>query len=301
MLRYDELLDPSENVTVVRMFSPAARRQEEDEFQHAHEFIEVVYCYEGSGIQYIGGREYPMSRGTLVFLNYGQSHGYRATTDLHYYNILLTPSFLSESLIHTVDAFALLALTAFSDFQNAISNPPPVFKFTGRDMLEVEDLAERMEREFTRKEAGYRTILYGYMTVLFTKIFRKMALPVVAADAPGAPAGRGIAPEILDYIEQHCCEKITLAELARKSFYNPSYFSRIFKEFSGQSLTEYVHKKRIERAVELLRTTDEPVEQIGVLVGYNDKKQFYRQFRQYTGETPGAVRKDKRQTAEPEA
>lgn len=296
MLRYDDWLDPSENVMVVRMCNSAALRQE-DVFQHAHEFIEIVYCYEGSGIQYIGGREYPMSRGTLVFLNYGQAHGYRATTDLHYYNILLMPAFLSETLINTVDAFALLALTAFSDFQDVISNPPPVFKFTGRDMLEVEDLAERMEREFTRKEAGYRTILYGYMTVLFTKIFRKMSLPVENSDVL---VGREIAPEILDYIEQHCCERITLAELAQKSFYNPSYFSRIFKEYSGQSLTDYIHKKRIEHAVELLSTTDEPVEQIGMLVGYNDKKQFYRQFRQYTGETPGAVRKDRRQTAEPE-
>jgi AraC-like DNA-binding protein len=203
-----------------------------------------------------------------------------------FYNFLLLPSFISESLINAVDAFSFLTLSAFSDLNPRSGDPAPLIRMTGLDLIETDGIAERMEREFTRKEPGYRAALLGYMTVLFSKIFRKMSLPA-ETDA----VRRNITPEIISYIESHLNEKLTLAELACRSFYNPSYFSRIFKEYSGQSLSDFIHRKRVERALELLNTTDLAVEQIGSVVGFSDKKQFYRQFKNYMGITPGAVRK----------
>lgn len=284
-LKADHLLDPAENITIQRMVGHG-----EEELPHTHEFIELVYISGGSGIQHVNDGSYRVKRGSMLFLNYGQSHYSRPDGDMTYYNFLLKPEFMSETLINSVDAFALLALAAFSDFQDAIQNPSPVVHFTGREMLEVEQIAECMYREFQRKEAGYRTVLKGYMTVVFSYLFRHMALPVTADESASS---RAIAPEILAYIEEHCFEKITLSELARKSFYNPSYFSRIFKEYSGQSLTDYIHKKRVERAYSLLATTGDSVEQICAAVGYSDKKLFYKQFRLYTGLTPGEVRKQR--------
>jgi transcriptional regulator GlxA family with amidase domain len=47
----------------------------------------------------------------------------------------------------------------------------------------------------------------------------------------------------------------------------------------------------VEKALDMLNTTDLPVEQISSMVGFSDKKQFYRQFKNYMGITPGAVRR----------
>ena len=284
ILRSDDILNPSENVTIIRQNCPKGSGWRSS---HTHEFIEIVYCFEGSGVQIVDGHEYPMSKGSLYFINFGQEHKYHSDADdgMQYYDIILTPSFLSESLINTSDALALLALAAFSDFQ--IDSPLPVVQLTGKDMLEAEDIIKRMEDEFLRKETGYRTIIYGYMTALLAKIFRKM----VTLEKPDTlKSRRYIAPDVISYIEEHLSERITLSELARRTFYSPSYFGRLFKEFSGQSLAVFIHRKRIERASELLKTTSLPVEQIGIMVGYNDKKQFYKYFRQYAGTTPGALR-----------
>ena len=285
-LKSEVFLNPAENVAVQLIICDGIQIQ-----LHGHEFIELVYVNSGSGLQHVNGRTYAMEKGSLLFLNYNQSHFFQSDKGMTYYNILLKPEFMSETLINSVDAFALLALASFSDFQEAIHSPSPVIHFVGREMLEIEQIVDTMYREFQQKEAGYRTVLKGYMTVLFSYIFRHMCLPDPADDSPSS---HSITPEILSYIEEHCFKKITLSELAQKSFYNPSYFSRIFKEYSGQSLTDYIHKKRIERAYALLTTTSFSVEQICSMVGYSDKKLFYKQFRLYTGLTPGEAKKQKK-------
>ena len=134
---------------------------------------------------------------------------------------------------------------------------------------------------------SYHIALKGYLFVLLTKIFREMQ---------NADTGRilqhvhKITPDILKYIEEKCFEKITLNELAQKCFYNPSYFSRIFKECFGKSLTDFIHEKRIAEAVRLLKETDLSIDDICTCVGYREKKQFYKTFRRIMGNTPGKTR-----------
>ena len=282
-LRYHDFIDPADNVTIHRQF---CHYNKSSQNPHDHEFIELAYCYEGEGVQILDGREYPMSRGTLLFLNYGQSHSFYSEYGMRYYDFLLTPSFISESLITSVDALSLLSLATFSDMQP--SDIPPIIRMSGREMLETEYIAERMDREFSAKKPGYRAVISGYMTVIFSMLFRKMTLP---DESDGTASKRFDAAGVIGYIEEHLSEKISLSELARRSFYNPSYFSRLFKEYTGQSLTDFIHKKRMEWAAGLLESTDKSIGQISAAVGYSDIKQFYKQFKQYTGSTPGAIRR----------
>ncbi len=95
-----------------------------------------------------------------------------------------------------------------------------------------------------------------------------------------------ITAECLAYIDAKCFEKITLKEIAEHTFYNPSYFSRIFKEQCGISLSEYIKEKRMAEAVRLLQTSDLSNEEIMEKVGCTDKKQFYKIFREIYSVTP---------------
>ena len=282
-LSYDIVIDPTENVKIVRQYNLVGKAEC---ILHKHEFIELAYCYEGSGFQVIGKREYPMSRGSLLFLNYGQSHKPYSNNGMRYFDFMLMPSFISESLINTVDAFSLLSLTTFSDIK--VSDFPPIIQLSGKDMLEAEQISERMYEEFNLKKLGYRAVISGYMTVLFSIVFRKMALPT---EYDSVASDRFNAADVIRYIEDHLNEKINLTELAKRSFYNASYFGRLFKEYSGQNLTDFIHKKRMDWAVVLLHTTGKSIEEISQMVGYSDIKRFYRQFKLSNGMTPSAVRK----------
>ena len=101
----------------------------------------------------------------------------------------------------------------------------------------------------------------------------------------------GIWQSLSEYIDQNLDSRLTLAALAEKCFYNPSYFSRIFKEKFGVSLTEYITRKRLSHAIMLLSESVLSVEEIRECVGFPDKNSLYHAFSRYLGTTPGEYRR----------
>lgn len=280
VFRAEGLLSPEENIRVQRLESAAT------EEEHTHEFIEIVYVASGTGYQQVAGSRYKVRKGTLLFINYGQSHSIQPDGTMVYYNILLHPEFVSQELLDSENAFQILTLTAFADFQEEIGETTSFIEFTGGKTLEMDAVARAMFQEFSDKALGYQTVLRGYLNILLTNVFRQMvALPEVTRRDQ-------IMDEILDYIQRNSHETLTLTDLASRSFYNPSYFSRLFREYTGSTLTEYIHQQRIQQACQLLRDSTLSVEEIIQQVGYRQRKQFYMYFKRFTGTTPRQMRED---------
>lgn len=254
------------------------------EKEHLHEFTEIVYVAEGSGIHGINGVEYRVQRGSLLFINYRQSHYFKTDAEMRFYNILLDPEWISERLIEQENAFELLTLTAFSDFQAAVDTDHPLVQFHGADRTRLERLIREMEAEQKGKEIGYETVLKAQTNILLTMIFRKMSR------ASESREQFRLDGEFLDYIRAHCAEKLSLEELSRSCFYNPSYFSRIFKEHYGMTLTEFINQSRLERAMQLLRETKLAAEEVAEQAGFSSRSAFYKSLKEKTGLTPQAYR-----------
>jgi transcriptional regulator GlxA family with amidase domain len=72
---------------------------------------------------------------------------------------------------------------------------------------------------------------------------------------------------------------------------SPSHFSRTFRKVVGMSYQEYVNRKRIAKAQELLRTSPRSIAEIAAYVGFADNTGFGRIFKKVTGHTPSAYRK----------
>lgn len=256
--------------------------------EHIHDFLELVYIVSGSGCHMIGGVSYQVEQGDLIFCNFGQTHAYRSSNQMKMINCLLNPVFLGQELLNSENALEILALSSFQEFNNSIYRILPIVKFNDIDKVQVEIILEMMIKELQNKQIGYRNSLKGYTHILLTKVFREMH----KTDSTGILYHVNcLSPEILKYIETNCFEKLSLTELAERCFYSPAYFSRIFKECFGKTLTEYIHERRVSEAVRLLSETDMSVEAICNNIGYQDKKQFYKIFRKYIGTTPQAFRK----------
>lgn len=123
--------------------------------------------------------------------------------------------------------------------------------------------------------------------LLLTMAFREMT------GIFGKNAKNRITADVLNYVETHYNEKLSVADLARKSLYQPAYFSTIFKECYGITITQFIQNKRIESACRLLETTNLSVEQIGKQIGYSDDVRFYRYFKKVCGMSPNAYRKQR--------
>ena len=99
-----------------------------------------------------------------------------------------------------------------------------------------------------------------------------------------------IPQDILDYINEHFNEKITLSDLSQRCFYNPAYFSRLFKKTFNMSFTDYLMDLRLKRCAELLRNTDYTIDKVIKECGFSDRNTFYERFKNKYGCTPSEYR-----------
>lgn len=270
-----------EEQIALKAYKPAGSEPE-----HTHEFLEIVSILAGSGRHLINARPYPVSRGDLLFITTGQTHAFTSDGDMQIVNCLVDPGFIDRELLHADNALEILALSSFADFDIPADKIIPHVHFAGADLLDAERLIQDMLEEFTAKPVNYRTALKGYLLVLLTKIFRAIASETGSV----LPHLHRVAPEILQYIENNLNRRITLQELAQRCFYNPSYFSRVFRDVFGKNLTEYIAEKRIQEADRLLCETTLSIEEISSRVGYQDRKQFYEVYKRLLGVSPGARR-----------
>lgn len=217
--RSSDLLDPQENINIHKVCHEGSIQM------HTHDFIELVFIRSGRGQHVIDEVCYSVERGDLLLVNFKQTHSFTCAGELTYVNCLIKPEFISKELVDSENAFELLALTSFDDFFGKVDCSTPKVSFRRRDLIEVEAIIEQMLIEFHEKRIGYRSILKNYTSILLSKTFREMR----NSDHTGVYNHvNRITPDILKYIEEKCLEKVTLTDLARQCFYNPSYFSRIF-------------------------------------------------------------------------
>ena len=91
---------------------------------------------------------------------------------------------------------------------------------------------------------------------------------------------------VKEYIDRHLDGDLTLTQLARVGGFNSSYLSRMFKQVTGQGLSEYILQKRLALAKKLLSETNERIQDIAAKTGYLSAHSFTRVFRMECGISP---------------
>lgn len=99
---------------------------------------------------------------------------------------------------------------------------------------------------------------------------------------------------VTDYIEKHLREDLPLKRLAEEGGFNASYLSRLFRQTFGETITDYILNKRMEKAKALLSSTEEKIIDISKATGYISAQSFARAFRSYAGMSPIEYRESKK-------
>jgi len=93
------------------------------------------------------------------------------------------------------------------------------------------------------------------------------------------------------YINEHFCEKIVLEDIATMVELNPVYFSVLFKKETGMNFSSYLTNLRMEKAKNLLRSTNDTMDAIADSVGYKDTRYFSQLFAKTVGIKPALYRR----------
>ncbi|MBR5109780.1 MAG: response regulator [Clostridia bacterium] len=171
-----------------------------------------------------------------------------------------------------------------------------------------------LHKAFTEKQPGCRVIyLTGYSDFDYArKALDQHAFAYVlkgegddfvistveramAADAEQtkpAPEENGAdwLPRLHEYIRAHLHEDLSLNRLAEYCHFHPVYLSRIYKETTGETLSDFINQARQEQAEHLLRNTRMTVLEISRFMGFATDNYFCRWFRKRVGVSPHAYR-----------
>ncbi len=96
------------------------------------------------------------------------------------------------------------------------------------------------------------------------------------------------------YINAHLSEDLSLNRLAEYCHFHPVYLSRVYRETTGMTLSDYINQCRQERAEQLLRNSRMTVLEISRLMGFATDNYFCRWFRKRTGISPHSFRNGKK-------
>jgi len=97
----------------------------------------------------------------------------------------------------------------------------------------------------------------------------------------------------ITYIDSDLTADLSLSALAAMQNVSAGYLSALFKQETGQTLTEHVNRKRIKHAMQLLKTTNLQIQTIAQYCGIVDVHYFSKMFKKYAGKTPKEYRESK--------
>ncbi|MDE7360114.1 MAG: AraC family transcriptional regulator, partial [Lachnospiraceae bacterium] len=124
---------------------------------------------------------------------------------------------------------------------------------------------------------------YGSLRRWFTE---KIAAASRNVSTKASEKSMGAVEAAKAYIQNHYSRDISLDEVSQAVNISPYYFSKIFKEDVGEGFVEYLTKIRMDKAKELLTTTECSMKEICSMVGYADPNYFSRSFKKNVGVTP---------------
>ena len=100
-----------------------------------------------------------------------------------------------------------------------------------------------------------------------------------------------IIQDLIDWIDNHLDSRLDIDTVARRAGYSKWHLQRIFKEHTGQPLGEYIRAKKLQKSIERLAHSNEPILNVAIALGFDSQQSFNRSFKRQFGQAPGAWRR----------
>lgn len=102
---------------------------------------------------------------------------------------------------------------------------------------------------------------------------------------------------VLDFIEENLEADLSLESLSQKAYYSAYHFHRVFSTLIGESLNQYVSRKRVERIASILLTgSKKSIKELAYIYGFSSQSSFSRTFKKYYGLSPTKFKSEGKST-----
>ena len=266
--------------------------EQRDVWLHQHDCFELAYITEGTAIQTLDGDTIPVKKGSYFIIDHGSIHNYTHCENMKLINCLFLADIIDASLVNCISFDELMRVCMIRFYKQYTGFSPVNHVFYDDDGKILRILMDIME-EFGNRSMGYREIYRGKLMEILILTMRK-----VVQEQDEFPIAQlidnTIIREAIRYFEANYQKKALLSTFCAKNHYNAQYISRRFKQETGLTASEYLHKIRIKRSCNLLAGSNFTIREIALQTGYEDVKFFNKIFKQTIGITPGEYRKTAR-------
>ena len=249
---------------------------------HAHpDFVEVLLIDEGSARFLIGDNAYEVQAGDLLVFNSGVVHDELSDSPFGSWCI----------------AVGGLRLPGLRENALIPEDASPVYP-TGAERADLRALYDVMFRYLSNDRPDCEVFCHRLMLALLDRALTITGSTSLRVSANPEPSS--LAHQVQESIDHHFREPLTLQELGEALHASPYYLSHVFKEASGYSPMQYLTRRRIGEAQNLLVETDLPIARIAEEVGYDTQNYFNLQFSKHVGMPPRKFRQSLHGTPERE-
>ena len=271
-------------ITLLKVFVSNASPRRRLFRVHHHVEFELGMIIDGHGI-YSGKKEYVISPGDIYFYKNNEPHcvveiGEEGMTFLNFY---ISPLYFRHLMSRGENERfgADFVQKRFTESRINDFLPPS-------DTMTISQMMLRIAEEMRERGDGYEFMVENCLNAALV-ILSRNAIP---APEKGLRIGSNYERifNLATFIDENYRQNLSLDELARAANLERTYFSALFKRIIGLSPCEYISIKRIERATELLRSTDMSILDVAVACGFNNTANFNKQFKRYSGTTPSSLR-----------
>ncbi|WP_169087943.1 AraC family transcriptional regulator [Paenibacillus sp. PL91] len=263
--------------------------------EHAHEFVEICYVWEGSGFHYIGDKALRVTKGDLFFIPIGISHVFRPSSSAADSHLIVGNCIFEQSVLDSLTSTMPNTLNSYR-FKHIGSHVMKDWIPFREHRQEFGSLFDRMLQESQQARLGFHTMLLAMLLELLLLLERRLENESFPSNA--------IAPNermdiIIHYIRSRLHEPLSLRDVSRQIQLGERQVQRIIQASTGLTFTSLLRKERIEKSCILLEQTTKTAAEIAPLVGFHDMKHFHRLFKQLIGMTPIQFRQASHPAATP--
>ena len=243
---------------------------------HWHPELEILYMQTGQVELHSGKYTSILLPGQIAFVPAGEVHAVYGLDEASSYDVMLF-------------SLDLLTMPNTHFFQQELVLPMQSEQLRFPRLLTCEDeaypsvsLAFEQIRCCPRDSEQYKLTVFANLIQIFCSLSPR--LETISDDTP--LKGNETVKACLRFMDTHYTRRLTLQEIADQVHLHPNYLCSLFKDYTGDTVFQYLTRIRVERAAHLLSTQDISVTAAASACGFDNTGFFTRKFRSIMGITP---------------
>lgn len=242
---------------------------------HWHDHLEFIKIAKGRAVVTLDNHTFAAEANDIIYVNSRQVHAVRAASDDAKAIGMIFDRLFVTNLLEGFETRHVYSLFVHANrMPNPIRPTDPMWDALNRELELADD-------EYARKDICYEMTIKSCIYRMLAAMMRSCAkqMPSLEKDEVSLrPA--------LEYIEERFAERLSLTQVSRLTGRSPSRFSRLFKEVTGLTFTDYLTSTRINMAKQMLVTGQWTITEIAEKTGFCNVHYFGKVFKEAAGLSP---------------